>query len=972
MPTDPKADPRAGFVPRYLPWLLAGAVFCLYCLTLDRQISLFNSSLVARVCGWDWRPQISAPLTFLATVPFHFLPAAAIPAALNLFAAVCAALTIGLLARSVALLPQDRTEAQRHREKSDHSFFTGPMSWLPPALAAAVCGLQLTFWEHATNFSGELFDLLLFAFVIWSLLEYRLDKREGRLFLAAFVYGAAMPENWAMVGFSPLFLAAIIWVRGRAIFDLRFIGRMIMCGAAGLLFYLLLPLVAVTSSNMPVTFWEVLKYNLMPARAVIKDIGDCIFQPGQYSQYDVLALVYLMPVLVMAIRWKASFGDTSRIGSAFASFFFHVAHAVFLGIFIWMAFDPQFSPRSLGGGKPFLTFYYLGALAIGYYSGYFLVIFGKQEVGKRRARKTPPLQFLNKPIVAGVWLLAAVSVAGLFYRNLPLLRGGNSDALHQYAKLIERNLPSDGGYLLSDDPERLMMVRAALAQDGRENEFVPLETDSLTIPAYHHYLHRHYGQRWPDLVGSETNSLNPAWLVQFLSVLSRTNDLYYLHPSFGYYFEQFYLEPHGLVYKMKRLPRDTLRPPQPDGPLIAENENFWTHEAAPALAGVERAIAPPDPSAPASWPEYLLMRLHISPQPDNKAETLAGAYYSRDLDFWAVDLQSAGELKPAATDFEAALQLNPDNAIAKINLDFNEKIQAGEPATMDLSQVSIDRFGKYTTWDEALNADGPLDDPNFCFVYGTGLVRDMGYYRQSIEEFEQVHQFVPDYLPARLMLAQDYLVNHNPQRAMNLLREPLDDPAKFSLNETNEAEIHTLAAAVYFQETNFNRGIQLLKEEIARHPDDNALLIATAQVFMMHGLFTNALQLIDQRLQSTPDNPAWLYNRGYVNLQMKDYPAAAAAFDRVLKIQTNNLDALFFRALANRLSGRLDAAHADYSRLQLAYSNSPAVAYGLAEVAWRQHDTNEAIRNYQIYLAHARTNTDEAKTVAERLKSLEH
>ena len=48
-----------------------------------------------------------------------------------------------------------------------------------------------------------MFDLLLFAFVIWSLLEYRLDEREGRLYLAAFVYGAGMAENWAMVGFLP-------------------------------------------------------------------------------------------------------------------------------------------------------------------------------------------------------------------------------------------------------------------------------------------------------------------------------------------------------------------------------------------------------------------------------------------------------------------------------------------------------------------------------------------------------------------------------------------------------------------------------------------------------------------------------------------------------------------------------------------------------------------------------------------------
>jgi len=40
------------------------------------------------------------PVTFLVTGPLRWLPAPAIPFALNLFSAVCAALALGLLARS--------------------------------------------------------------------------------------------------------------------------------------------------------------------------------------------------------------------------------------------------------------------------------------------------------------------------------------------------------------------------------------------------------------------------------------------------------------------------------------------------------------------------------------------------------------------------------------------------------------------------------------------------------------------------------------------------------------------------------------------------------------------------------------------------------------------------------------------------------------------------------------------------------
>jgi lipoprotein NlpI len=119
-----------------------------------------------------------------------------------------------------------------------------------------------------------------------------------------------------------------------------------------------------------------------------------------------------------------------------------------------------------------------------------------------------------------------------------------------------------------------------------------------------------------------------------------------------------------------------------------------------------------------------------------------------------------------------------------------------------------------------------------------------------------------------------------------------------------------------------------------------------------------------------PDDPAWIYSKGYISIQLKNYDAAIAALSRVLAIQTNNESALFNRAIANLDGGRLGAARADYLRLQQTYSNAFQVAYGLGEIAWRQHDTNEAVRNYAIYLANADTNSGEARTVLERLREL--
>ena len=244
-----------------------------------------------------------------------------------MFSAVCAALTLGLLARSVALLPHDRTDAQRKREHSDFSFLTTGSAWLPPVLAVLVCGLQMTFWQNATNYTGEMFDLLLFAFVIWSLLEYRLDEREWRLFLASVVYGAGMANNWAMVGFFPAFVIAIVWIRGLSFFNLRFLQRMMLCGLLGMTLFLLLPLLAVISGKVPMTFWEALKTSLVPQYNVLKLYFFCCLHPSQYFEFLALLLAYLMPVFVMAIRWKSAFGDHSPMGMALTSFLFHLVCA---------------------------------------------------------------------------------------------------------------------------------------------------------------------------------------------------------------------------------------------------------------------------------------------------------------------------------------------------------------------------------------------------------------------------------------------------------------------------------------------------------------------------------------------------------------------------------------------------------------------------------------------------------------------
>jgi tetratricopeptide (TPR) repeat protein len=315
--------------------------------------------------------------------------------------------------------------------------------------------------------------------------------------------------------------------------------------------------------------------------------------------------------------------------------------------------------------------------------------------------------------------------------------------------------------------------------------------------------------------------------------------------------------------------------------------------------------------------------------------------------------------------------LNPDNFAAQINLHFNQDLLAGRTVPVDPSKVTRDQFGRYRDWNEVINACGPFDEPSFCFAYGVLAATENGFLRQAVASFNRVRELDPDYLPARLYLAQIYLRSRLPDRALEVLHDPLTQPQKFSLTDSNSTDLDILVAGAYLQKTNFAQGIRLLELEITRHPDNNDLLTATVQAFVMRGLFTNALAVIDHKLKMVPDDPTGLYGKGYVCIQLHAYDDAIAALTRVLAVQTNNTNARFNRALAYLDSDKLDAARADYRQLQQTFTNSFPVAYGLGEIAWREHETNEAIRNYKIYLANAKNNTAEATNVILRLRELE-
>jgi tetratricopeptide (TPR) repeat protein len=836
---------------------------------------------------------------------------------------------------------------------------TFSLAWIPPVFAAAACGLQLTFWEHGTNATVEMFDLLLFSYVVRTLIEYRIDQVETRLYRAAFVFGVGMTGNPAMIGFFPFFIMALVWTRKLNFFNLRFLGRMGLWGLVGLSLYLLLPTVNLFAKDVSVSFWETLRSNLLSEKLLLTSFPK--------KTLLLLSLYSVLPVFLLSIRWASQFGDPSRIGVVMTTVMFHLSHVVVLLACLWVTLDPAFSPRArdVGYGLAFLPFYFLGALSVGYYSGYLLLV---SRAIRTRLRTAPPLaRFFQHATTAFILGLLIAIPAALIYRNVPQIRLTNGPLQNQLAADLASGLPKSG-VILSDDPRRLWIVQDWLARHGKTHDYIPLCTQWLPQPAYQAYLQRHYPGWTPPFRDAGEPVASDVALVAMLQKLAQDKELCYLHPSFGYYFEYFNGEPNGLTERLTPYSGSYLIPPPLSTEVIARNEKFWADAQDGILATIRRVTKPRDPTWRPSGVEKIFHAIRLKPKQNQQAAGI-GALYSRNLVNWAVELQRAGDFDQAAKHFALAHDLNPDNVVAEINLEFNEKFRAGQPIAVEIDKSLEEQFGKYRSWAEVLTQNGPYDEPSLTYAQGYVFARG-NLLRQSAAAFDRVRAFSTNDLASRLWLAQVHLMRGFPDQALALAREVRDCAGRTPGASTNLTDLFTLEASAYFIKKEPEIAAKVIETNLAAHPGNVQLMAAACKTFADYGQFTNALVLTKGMLQIEPTNAATWLNQGCFLVEVSEFDQAVRAFDHVLTLETNNATALLYRAIANLRADNLDASLKDYEIIQQQYPKLHQAYFGLGEIAYRRNDTNTAIRQYEAYLSNAPPNQAESKLVANRLKDL--
>jgi tetratricopeptide (TPR) repeat protein len=679
----------------------------------------------------------------------------------------------------------------------------------------------------------------------------------------------------------------------------------------------------------------------------------------------------LLPAIFASVRWPSFEGELSPTGFTLTRFLFSILHIILLALALLTFFDFNYSLGALTRETPvsFFTFYYLGALGVGYFSGYVLLVFGVVRL-QAWERRHPLQKLIYRLLYVLTWGLALGTPAYLAWQSWPHIRAGNSHALQQFADETLDGLPAKKAIVLSDDMSRLYLLQADCERRGIKNDQILIDTQALRYKDYILYLVSHYPAlksmmrtnltQLPQVLASES-------LMRFMYQVAQTNQLYYLHPSFGYYFEVLYLKPHGLVYEFKASTNTMAPPPLPTEAEITANQAFWDK--------LEKGPLKPLPELAAL---------------DSDVEAVC-VDYAVALDYWGTELQKAGQLKAAHDQFAEAIRLNTNNFVASINLQYNERLQRGDTKPID----SAETFSKamslyYNRLAPLLRRNGPVDEPGLDLSVGEEFARGSNYCQAAVL-FQRRLQLLPDDDEARLAMAKTYVDLRQPAKALELVRE---------LRKTSKIPVWELArceATAYMAATNYATAEKVLRNAIKEDPNDENRVATLAEYYRLRGLqcmyenktneaahfLTNALTNIDLQLELLQSDrrdtvPTFnvtetLMKRAQVQISLNQHAAAAATLSEVLDIQPKNYNALINRALSEIELKQFNPAKNDFKRLGKILPEQPYLVYfGLAAVAAAETNKVEEINDLKKGIKYVPEGTLEYQRATNRLEMLEH
>lgn len=600
------------------PLLFLGA-FALYALTSSRYAvpDLSAELLVQHLHLTPFPPMHQPVWSWVARAIASVAGPSAVPA-LNLFSAACGAGAVWLLFALLRDLVQDPDVKSRAPG-------LGFVAALAAALYLATC---VPFWMVSNRAHPASMSLLLLLGSLALLARFARTRRLGLLYAATVVYAVGAADAVAFLFCAPvvaLYAVVLLWRLG-----LCTPTALLRCAACTLAFPAILLLGAAEYAALPAAqwrefqgLWDALHYYLLDYRSMIRA---AVPRQG----WLLLLMTSILPFFVgaMAMRKRRAWDAGPGV---------YVLYLVLTGVAVLVLFNGPVAPWTVIGASPLLVTPY--ALVAACYA-FMIVRWGSVIVAYRaNARRAPG------PVTACLGLAALALVAVAAVRNAPAVSTRDAGDVHALAAasldhLSGRTLVVTEGLL---DHHLLLEARA------RGQRVRLLDVFASEQPAYARYMASLFDE--PRRQGMALAGLGPLlvdWLDEGDSAaadlaISFTPDLWL---STGHE-----PEPMATTYLGAR-DRGALEPDR----VSAAGTSFWDL-AVPALA-----------------------RLTNGTPAMRRLAPVLGMRWSRIANDTGVYLENAGVLDQAETAYRRALDLNPDNLSAALNLVVLARAGGGEAA----------------------------------------------------------------------------------------------------------------------------------------------------------------------------------------------------------------------------------------------------------------------------------------------------
>lgn len=387
---------------------------------------------------------------------------------LNVFSALCGALSVGLLFVLVAGIPHDRTlEEERSR-------FSASRVQALSGLAAALFFLfSIPFWSVANRAHYATFDVLLMLICTWLLMRVWIVKSRRLLYFFAFLYGVGMVQSAAFILAAPVFAVLILY----RLFERNMIAWRLLLTIAGwalLGFILILP-AALRFYFTPAYEWRSISGFPELVWILIRDQGRTALSATRQVGWLLLLLVNILPWLaVVAINKTGSKDRSKQFGSI-------LLHVIVLGLGGILLFNIPPSPMAIMGDGSQLVFAYLvSAVWFGYVIGYWYILIG--YAGVQNA------SFNDHPwrAVARIGWLALVGVAVVLsgMRNFSFADARGARSANLFAEAVLDGM-EDREWLISNG---FLDANVYIAAAQRQKEVIILNPRLANIPAYLKYM----------------------------------------------------------------------------------------------------------------------------------------------------------------------------------------------------------------------------------------------------------------------------------------------------------------------------------------------------------------------------------------------------------------------------------------------------------------------------------------------------